>query len=140
MVSVLASNVVDRGFEFRSGQIKDYKIGVCSNSAKYKSLMRKRKKYLSSISTLFCQGNKSTKMYITSVIFKLSLVYPSVSHIKTEHVFPEPKISLNKSNFTDNCTCRIKRIFIRIYSSVNFLRSRIRATGGSNKGLYNWYL
>jgi hypothetical protein len=49
-----------------------------------------------------------------------SLVYPSASHIKTEHVFPEPKISLNKSNFTDNCTCRIKRFFIRVYLSVNF--------------------
>jgi hypothetical protein len=77
MVSVLSSNVVDRGFEFRSGQIKDYKIDMCSNSAKHKSLMRKRTKYLSSISTLFCQGNKSTKMYITSVIFKLSEIkYP----------------------------------------------------------------
>jgi hypothetical protein len=29
MVSVLASSVVDRGFEPRSGQIKDYTIGMC---------------------------------------------------------------------------------------------------------------
>ena len=29
MVSVLASSVVDRGFKPRSGQIKDYKIGIC---------------------------------------------------------------------------------------------------------------
>ena len=28
MVSVLASNAVDRGFEPRSGQTKDYKIGI----------------------------------------------------------------------------------------------------------------
>ena len=56
MVSVLASNVVDRGFEFRSGQIKDYKFGMCSNSAKHIALRRKRTKHLSSISTLFCQG------------------------------------------------------------------------------------
>ena len=29
MVSVLVSSVVDCGFEFRSGQTKDYKIGIC---------------------------------------------------------------------------------------------------------------
>ena len=31
MVSVLASSVVDRGFELRAGQIKDYKTGICIN-------------------------------------------------------------------------------------------------------------
>jgi hypothetical protein len=72
MVSVLASSVVDRVFESRSGQIKDNKIGICGNSAKHIALRRKRTKHLSIISTLSCQGNKSTKMYITSVIFKLS--------------------------------------------------------------------
>jgi len=29
MVSVLALSAVDRGFEFQSGQTKDYKIGIC---------------------------------------------------------------------------------------------------------------
>ena len=29
MVSVLASSAVDRGFEQRSGQTNDYKIGIC---------------------------------------------------------------------------------------------------------------
>jgi hypothetical protein len=29
MVSVLALSVVDRGFEPRSGQAKDYEIGIC---------------------------------------------------------------------------------------------------------------
>ena len=33
MVSVLASSVVDRGLESRSGQTKDYKIGICCFSA-----------------------------------------------------------------------------------------------------------
>ena len=33
MVSVLASSVVDHGFEPRSGQTKDYKIGICRFSA-----------------------------------------------------------------------------------------------------------
>jgi hypothetical protein len=72
MVSVLASSMVDRGFELRAGQIKDYTTGICSNPAKHIELRRKRTKHLSSISTLFCHGNKSTKMCITSVIIKLS--------------------------------------------------------------------
>ena len=33
MVSVLVSSAVDRGFESRSGQIKDYKIGIYYFSA-----------------------------------------------------------------------------------------------------------
>ena len=35
MVSVLASSVVDRGFEPRTVQAKDYKIGICCFSAKH---------------------------------------------------------------------------------------------------------
>ena len=33
MVSVLAPSLVDRGFEPRSGQTKDYTIGICCFSA-----------------------------------------------------------------------------------------------------------
>jgi hypothetical protein len=40
MVSVLASSAVDREFESRSGQIKDYIIGICCFSAKYAALSR----------------------------------------------------------------------------------------------------
>ena len=43
MVSVLAPSVVDRGFEPRSGQTKDYKIGMCCFSAKYVALGSKNK-------------------------------------------------------------------------------------------------
>jgi hypothetical protein len=46
MVSVLASSVVDRGFEPRSGQTKDYKIGICCFSAKHTSLRRNNKDWL----------------------------------------------------------------------------------------------
>ena len=38
MVSVLASNAVDRGFESRSGHSKDYEIGICCFSAKHAAL------------------------------------------------------------------------------------------------------
>jgi hypothetical protein len=43
MVRVLFSSAVDRGFEPRSGQTKDYKIAVCCFSAKHTALRRKSK-------------------------------------------------------------------------------------------------
>jgi hypothetical protein len=43
MVSVLASSAVDRGFEPRSGQTKDYKISIYCFSAKHAALRRKSK-------------------------------------------------------------------------------------------------
>jgi hypothetical protein len=46
MVSVLASSVVDCRFEPRSGQTKDYNIGICCFSAKYAALSSKRKDWL----------------------------------------------------------------------------------------------
>ena len=46
MVSVLASSPVDRGFEPWSGKTKDYKIGMCSFSAKHATLRRKGKDWL----------------------------------------------------------------------------------------------
>jgi hypothetical protein len=50
MVSVLVfSSVVARGFEPRSGQTKDYKIGICSFSAKHAALRRKNKDHLQQV-------------------------------------------------------------------------------------------
>ena len=46
MVNVLASSAVDRGFELRSGQTKDYKIGISCFSAKHAALRRKSKDWL----------------------------------------------------------------------------------------------
>ena len=46
MVSVLASSAVDRGFVLRSGQTKDYKIGICCFSAKHAALRSKSKDWL----------------------------------------------------------------------------------------------
>ena len=43
MVSVLASSAVDRGFEPRSGQAKEYKIGICCLSTKNAAFRRKSK-------------------------------------------------------------------------------------------------
>ena len=44
--SVVASSVVDRGFESRSGQTKDYAIGMCCFSAEHAALWRKSKDWL----------------------------------------------------------------------------------------------
>ena len=46
MVSMLALIAVDRGFEPRSGQTKDYKIGIRCFSAKHAALRRKSKDWL----------------------------------------------------------------------------------------------
>ena len=46
MGCVLASSVVDRGFEPRSDQTKDYKIGFCCFSVKHAALRRKSKDWL----------------------------------------------------------------------------------------------
>jgi len=46
MISVLASGVVDRRFEPRSGQTKYYKIGICCFCDKHAALMRKEKDWL----------------------------------------------------------------------------------------------
>ena len=46
MASVLASIVVDRGFEPRSDQTKDYTIGLCCLSAKHAALRIKSKDWL----------------------------------------------------------------------------------------------
>jgi hypothetical protein len=43
MVSTLALNVVDCGFETQLGQTKDYKIGICWFSAKHTALRTKSK-------------------------------------------------------------------------------------------------
>jgi hypothetical protein len=46
MVSVLALSAADRGFEPRSGQTKDYKIGISCFSAKHAAWWRKSKDWL----------------------------------------------------------------------------------------------
>ena len=43
MVSMLALSAVNCGFEPRSGQTKDYKIGICFFSAKHAAFRRKSK-------------------------------------------------------------------------------------------------
>ena len=46
MVIVLSSNAVDRGFEPRSSQTKDYTICICFFLAKHSALRKKSKDWL----------------------------------------------------------------------------------------------
>ena len=46
MDNVLASSAVNRGFEPRSGQTKDYTIGICCVSTKFAAIRSKRKDWL----------------------------------------------------------------------------------------------
>ena len=46
MISVLDLDAVDYGFEPRSRQTKDYKIGICCFSAKHAAVRRKSKNCL----------------------------------------------------------------------------------------------
>jgi hypothetical protein len=70
MVSVLASSAVDRGFEPRWGQTKDYKIGICCFSAKHAALRRKSKDWL-----VRNQNNvfEWSDMSIRGLLFQLAL-------------------------------------------------------------------
>ena len=47
MVSMLVLSAVDRGVEPRSGQTKDYEIGICCFSTKHAALRSKNKDWLS---------------------------------------------------------------------------------------------
>ena len=46
MISVIASSVVDREFESRLGQTKDYKIGICCFSIVHSALKGKSEDWL----------------------------------------------------------------------------------------------
>ena len=46
MVRVPTSSAVDRGFEPRSGQTKDYEIGICCFYTKHTALSSKSKDWL----------------------------------------------------------------------------------------------
>ena len=56
MISMLASSAVDCGFEPRSGQTKDYTIGICCFSAKHPALRRKIKDWLTQNNRIICQS------------------------------------------------------------------------------------
>ena len=99
MVSVLAPSTVYCGYELRSCQTKEYKIGICCFSAKNAALRRKSKDWLarnqnnvsewSDISTQLlllahlAKGNVSCYHHLAPVVRRLSFVVcrPLTIHI-----------------------------------------------------------
>ena len=67
MVSMLAPNAVDRCFELRSGQTKDYEIGMCCFSDKNAAFRRKNKDWLDGnpVNVFMCDD-----MSIPGLLFK----------------------------------------------------------------------
>jgi hypothetical protein len=61
MVSVLASSAVYRGIESRSGQTKDYEIGICCFSTKHTALRRKSKDWLARNHDVYEWGDMSIR-------------------------------------------------------------------------------
>jgi hypothetical protein len=99
MASVLASSAIDCGYELRSCQSKEYKIGICCFSTKNAALRRKSKDWLarnqnnvsqrSDISTQWlllahlAKGNVSFYHHLAAVVRRLSFVVcrPLTFHI-----------------------------------------------------------
>ena len=63
-VIVLVSNAVERGFELRSSQTNDYKIGICFFSAKPAALRSKSKFWLAQN-----QDNVERHVYPPTAVF-----------------------------------------------------------------------
>ena len=88
MVSLLASSVVDRGFEPRSGHTEDYKIGMCCLSAKHATLRRKSKYWLARnqdnmfecgdmfILRLLFQWASTINIQLSMLVLKINLFSP----------------------------------------------------------------
>ena len=90
MAIVLASSAIYCGYEPRSCQTKQYKIGICCFSAKNAALRRKSKDWLarnqnnvSEWSDISTQGNVSFYHHLTPVVRRLSFVVcrPLTIHI-----------------------------------------------------------
>jgi predicted LPLAT superfamily acyltransferase len=91
MVSVFASSAVIRELEYRSGQIKEYQIGICCFFAKHAALRRKSKDWLArnqdnvfewgdiSIHALLFQRASTIKIQLSMLVeYKASLILISL--------------------------------------------------------------
>ena len=76
MVSVLASSAVDRWFEPRSDQAKDYKIGIYCFSAKHAALRRKSKDWLARNRDNVSEWGNMSKANLIIILLKMNLFSP----------------------------------------------------------------
>ena len=110
MVSVLASSAVDRGLDPRSGQTKDYKIGICCFSAKHVSLGRTTKEWLARIRIKGSEwGDMSIRVLLfqwaSTIKFRLSVLV----YYKADLIF----ISLKMNLFTPRYCWKIAELALK---------------------------
>ena len=92
MVSVLALSVIDCGYEPRSGQTKECKIGICCLSAKNASLRRKSKDWLArNQNNVSKWSDISTRWLLLAHLAKANVRFyhhlvPIVCHLFTFHI------------------------------------------------------
>jgi hypothetical protein len=131
MVSVLASSMVDRGFEPRSDQIKDYNIGICSFSTKHAALRRKSKDRLARNQNNVPEwGDMSiSRLYKTQCV-------------RTKHTTDVVNADLKTVGYTRTFKC----IYICIIYSTIFRAKRfnnrtrsVRLYNSQNRGIYDLY-
>jgi two-component sensor histidine kinase len=136
MVSMLVSSAVDRGFEPRSGQTKDYKICICCFSAKHAALRRKSKDWLAR------NLNNVSKPLPTSVqpisITKTLLIVPTKNE-KNPPLFTG-KLLIKFQNIMRNTTQviirhRVKILFSVISSPITLERQKCKSS--KMKGIYD---
>ena len=106
MVSVLASSVVDRGFEPRSGQTKDYKIGILCFSAKQAALKRKSIDWLArNQDNVFEWGDMS----IRGLLFQWTSTIQIWSSTKRNSSSFYWKLTCSRHDITENCWVGVKQ-------------------------------
>ena len=113
MVSVLASNVVDHGFEPRSGQTTDYEIGICCFSAKHAALRRKSKDWLTrnqdnvsewgdmSIRRLLFQWASTIKMQLSVLVWckaDLTIIPLKFNFFSSWYSWKIPEVALSNNH------------------------------------------
>jgi hypothetical protein len=92
MVSVLASSAIYCGYEPRSGQTKEYKIGICCFSSKNSSLRRKSKDWLARNQNNVSEWSDiSTRWLLLADLAKGNVSFynhlaPVVCHLFTFHI------------------------------------------------------
>jgi hypothetical protein len=119
MVSMLASRAVDRSFEPRSGQIKDYKIGIYCFSAKHTALSRKSKDLMArnqenvsewgdmSIRWMLFQWASTLKIQLSVLIWNkadLFIISLKIKLFSPWHSWKIAELSLNNNHSIINTT------------------------------------
>jgi hypothetical protein len=102
MVSMLASSVVNRGFEPRSGQTKDCKIGICCFSAKHAALRGKSKHLLPwNQDNVSERGNISTRGLLFQSTSTIKIKLSTLGKNKTNLIIISLKLTCSRHDIAE---------------------------------------